>query len=981
MPKIVLQTDVELEAQNRARNAQIILGVLVAAALPAGIYFAYLGYHYKQWQFYAVPALVVFNLIIAAWLRSLARKGRVAQAMGLLIALYLTDIMSLLFIIGNAGMIVAVSAFVIPAVIAVSTLTQQHKSAGIFSGIITGALALWLDSVLGGNRFEIPQVQAYTPYIISGIFVLLFIVILQEFRNFSLRVKVAFGILATGTIVVLTLTAFALNRSNSLIVSVSDKFEASILEQVKADVSKTVEKETQNADALFGTTLKNLQALAEYRVKLETRKDIFSDGAYWNAAERITQLRGGQYGNSAADEMSIFIPNTRIPDEAMFADLNTTAYLDFAALGFLEANPRVVAVYYISASGAVAYYPNINLAEQLPAGFDPVSQPFYTIANPTNNPERLPRWTAPYQDPAGTGLIVTLSIPIYANGLFKGVLGADLQLAQITDAISKLKLGQSGFAFLVDREGHVLAMPPYGYPFLGLQPEEVAVNESPKRSVLETNRSAELTQTLQSMINGESGLVEIEINGAPHYVGFAPLESIEYRVAVIAAKDEMATAIYESRRMVESETRATAQDTATLLLILFAVAGGISFIVGQVITNPLVRLTKTVEQIANGNISARAVVETLDETGRLAASVNTMNDELKSILANLEERIRERTREIEETNATNERRAAQFEAVARVARTISTTQTMDTLLPQIVETISKQFNFYHVGIFLVDSRYEYAILVAANSEGGQRMLARNHRLPVGESGIVGYVTSVGQPRVALDVGTDATYFNNPDLPDTHSEIALPLRIGAETFGALDVQSTEPNAFSQEDINILSTLADQVSVAIQNARSYQQSREALAQAEKISFQLSGQQWKKFIERQEINGYYFDGTDIQTLSATEENREHHISVPLMLRGARIGAIRINALDPQHEWSDDELAMMQAVADRAALALENARLLEESQKRAVKERTISEISAKIGGLTDIESIIQTAIMELGATLPGTNIAVQFTDEIKSA
>jgi GAF domain-containing protein/HAMP domain-containing protein len=483
-------------------------------------------------------------------------------------------------------------------------------------------------------------------------------------------------------------------------------------------------------------------------------------------------------------------------------------------------------------------------------------------------------------------------------------------------------------------------------------------------------------QVMQRIVNGESDLVEVQINGANHYVGFMPLKTAQYSLALVVPKAEMDAAITENRKNIEAQKLSALQVLSTLLAALFIVAVGISFVIGQVITNPLVRLTKIVEQIAGGDMSARAVVETQDETGRLAASVNTMNDELKNILSSLEERIAERTHELERINEINARRAAQFETVARIARTISATQTLDTLLPQIVETISKQFNFYHVGIFLLDNRHEYAILVAANSEGGQKMLARNHRLLVGEIGIVGYVTSVGQPRVALDVGADATYFNNPDLPNTHSEIALPLRIGADIFGALDVQSTEGNAFSEEDISILSTLADQVSIAIQNARSFQQSREALAQAERVSFQLSGQQWSHFIEQQTITGYHFDGTDTKAVTPEQKQRAHNLSIPLTMRGARIGAIKINASDPNHQWTDDELAMVQAAADRAALALENARLLEESQKRATKERTIGDISAKIGGASDLEDIIQTAIQELGNTLPDMDIAIQFTD-----
>ena len=265
--------------------------------------------------------------------------------------------------------------------------------------------------------------------------------------------------------------------------------------------------------------------------------------------------------------------------------------------------------------------------------------------------------------------------------------------------------------------------------------------------------------------------------------------------------------------------------------------------------------------------------------------------ELKNNQVNLEQYVNERTTELLIANQLNQRRTTQFEALARIARTISSMQIMEELLPQIAQTISGQFGFYHVGIFLLDNNKEYAILVASNSEGGKKMLERNHRLLVGGTGIVGFVTNTGQPRIALDVGLDTAYFNNPDLPDTHSEIALPLRLGTDIFGALDVQSTETNAFSQEDINILSILADQVGIAIQNARSYQQTHEALSQAESASTQASVQQWRHFLTHEPVEGYYFDGVNTKSFKPSEKQRTHSFSVPLTLRGTRIGTIKLS------------------------------------------------------------------------------------------
>ncbi len=159
--------------------------------------------------------------------------------------------------------------------------------------------------------------------------------------------------------------------------------------------------------------------------------------------------------------------------------------------------------------------------------------------------------------------------------------------------------------------------------------------------------------------------------------------------------------------------------------------------------------------------------------------------------------------------------------------------------------ISERFGFYHTGIFLLDPAREWAILQAASSKGGQRMLARGHRLRVGEVGIVGYATAYNLPRIALDVGEDAVYFDNPDLPETRSEIALPLRARGEVIGALDVQSREPDAFSDEDVTALQTLADQVAVAISNARLFQQAQESLEAQRRAYGELSHQAWRDLL----------------------------------------------------------------------------------------------------------------------------------------
>ena len=964
------------EKKRHIRNARIIIAVLITTAIPSAILFSYMGFYNNLPQLYIISAALITSIIIDQLPLALIRQGRTNSAMIILLFVFNIDILLVPFFVQGLGIVVAISAITVSLAIAGLAMTSKYSTAGIILGILFAISALLIDSVAGTGRIQIPQIETFSTYIAIAIGIPIVIILASEFNKFSLRVKIILGILFTGGITVAVLLILGLNRTGIIVKTLSQRLETSVREQTESQISSIIQSEAKKTDSAFLEIQNDLIDIAEYRTKIENQSYLFNNGTYWNSNEKILQLPNGQYSNSSLDPSSVFVPNIFTIDEIMLADINTTSYLDFIVPDFLESHSEVAAVYYISKLGYTTYYPNIDLAKNVPADFNPTEQTFFTIANPANNPQKEPKWTEPYQDPAGEGLVVTLSIPVYSSaGTFKGIIGADIQLSKISNTISGIKLGETGFAFLVDQHGHIISLPQQGYKIFGLKPEDVPINESPKQTIIETG-PIELNNIAQQILSGNSVLQTTSINGVETYLATVPLETTNYRLAVFAPANELNTEIVATRNEVQEEVQSSVRFASIIIITLFIGALLVSLWIGRVITQPMIRLTKTIEQIAGGNISARAKVESQDETGMLARSFNIMAERLNDTLLGLEERISDRTKELEKINENNAYRASQFESIAQISRIISSTQTLDTLLPQITETIAERLGFYHVGIFLLDYHGEYAILVAANSAGGKRMLNRNHRLLVGETGIVGYVTKMGQPRLALDVGQDAVFFNNPDLPETRSEIALPLRIGSNIFGALDVQSKKGKAFSQEDVSILSALSEQVSVAIQNARSFQESQEALAQAEMISLQLSEQQWSKFLTHQAIGGYHFDGVEAKQIkSKSEQAIPHSLSVPLILRGIKIGTLKLNDPDPNRIWTDDEISLVQATADRTALAIENARLLQDAQKRAAKERTIGEISSKIGSLVNLENIIQTTIEELGSTLPGTEIAIQFT------
>lgn len=432
---------------------------------------------------------------------------------------------------------------------------------------------------------------------------------------------------------------------------------------------------------------------------------------------------------------------------------------------------------------------------------------------------------------------------------------------------------------------------------------------------------------------------------------------------------------------------------------LLPLLGLLGWALGNALNNPIRALTEATTRIAAGDLNYQVSLKTnIPELHRLGTSFASMASQLREMVTTLEARVAARTEELTSASLQLARRAAQFEAIAQIAKTVTSIQDLTSLLNRLVILISNQFGFYHAGIFLVDEQREYANLLAANSEGGRRMVERGHRLQIGKTGIVGYVAATGNSRIALNVGADAVYFRNPDLPETQSEMALPLRVGRETIGVLDIQSKEQNAFSDEDVAIFSTLADQIAIAIQNARSFEQSQRLLAEAQRAVGGQIRAAWQALQTSSPRIGYRVSASTVKRLEQPLVNSQVEqalssgkvvaaqggkhapasLAVPLRLRGEVIGVM--NILVPQAEsweWEQDNIDIAEAVADRLSLAIENALLLEESRRRADTERVIGEITSKISSSVNLQNVLQTTVQELGRALPGSEIILQFQSD----
>ncbi|RPH58260.1 MAG: GAF domain-containing protein [Chloroflexi bacterium] len=414
----------------------------------------------------------------------------------------------------------------------------------------------------------------------------------------------------------------------------------------------------------------------------------------------------------------------------------------------------------------------------------------------------------------------------------------------------------------------------------------------------------------------------------------------------------------------ESIARTTRIDTITVGVLVAMASAGIIHVL----------LTRFDDIIAQVRKSAQEQMEVNKELRELQSTLEIrINERTAEVQARSEELARQ-SQELKKTNTYNLHRATQLQALTEVSRAIASISELDILLPTITRVIGDSFGFYHAGIFLADDAREFAVLSAANSEGGKEMLKRGHKLKIGQAGILGNVVASGSPRIVLDTGTDAAYLKNPDLPDTRSEMALPLRAGKQIIGALDVQSTEPSAFNEEDVEVLTTLADQVSIAIQNARLFDDAIRSAAENQVLLQQYARAQWSSLIKAQRKVGYrYFGKVEDIKERIEPESTPSTVGVPIMVRGQVIGTVSVRAAGGRR-FNQDEMDIIRAATERAAIAAENARLLNDSQKRAAKEQTIGQISSKIGASVNLQNILQTAVEELGRTIPGTEVMIRF-------
>ncbi|HSK66464.1 MAG TPA: GAF domain-containing protein, partial [Anaerolineales bacterium] len=383
-------------------------------------------------------------------------------------------------------------------------------------------------------------------------------------------------------------------------------------------------------------------------------------------------------------------------------------------------------------------------------------------------------------------------------------------------------------------------------------------------------------------------------------------------------------------------------------LLAFLLGAGFSYYVSRSISDPLKELISTFNKIERGDITQRVNVSATDELGIVSVQFNRMVSRLEALQTTLEQQVLERTKQLAATN--------------EVGRAAASSLDPDELIMRVANLFPEKFGYYYAAIYLLDPSEKWAELKYATGEAGKVLKQNRHRLEVAGRSMVGTAIYEKAPRIAQIASQEKQRYENPLLPYTRSEIALPLIAGDRILGALNVQSMREADFGPQVIETMQNMGSQVAIALENARLFQEAQQIIKEMRAVQQQYLVEGWQ---------GFSSENQDLEYIVGDETSEDAEVmEVPINLRDQVLGEIK---LEGRRDWTMEQQSLVDAVAKQAAIALENARLVNESRQVAVRERMLAEINSRIWSAATIDGVLQTVVKELGRRLDASHATIE--------
>ena len=601
------------------------------------------------------------------------------------------------------------------------------------------------------------------------------------------------------------------------------------------------------------------------------------------------------------------------------------------------------------------------------------------------------RYISPvYIDDATSEPQIAIAIPINSIlGDYQGTLVAEVNLKFMWDLVDQLKVGETGYVYVVDNLGKLIA---FGDTTRVLANENVGkifeVNEFIKNPGEATD--------INTKVANYTGLLGKTVVGT-----YVPLGAPQWAVVTELPTDEANQPIFQS--LVSS--------VATILV--FAVLAGLAGIfLARRLSAPLVDLSNTATEVAGGNLSREAKVDGPAEIAQVATSFNAMTARLRDLIGSLEQRVAERTKALETSS--------------EVSRRLSTILNQKELVTEVVDQLNNAFGFYHTQIYFYNEANDSLVMAGGTGEIGEKMLAQFHKVAKGR-GLVGRAAESNQPVLVSDTSKNPEWLPNPLLPDTKSEMVVPISIGNRVLGVLDVQQNTTNSLKQEDVDSIQPIANQIAVAMQNIRQYENTQKIAAdmnvvanvgivvstitetgnllqevvELSKASFNLyhahiymlneagdslelaagAGEVGRQMVAEKRSIPLASEQSLVARAARTREgvvvndvtvaldflpnpllpDTRSEMAVPMIAADMVIGVLDVQS-EIANRFTDVDISIQTTLASQVAVALQNARSFSQTQRQAERETTVNLITQKIQSATSVQAALQIAVRELG-------------------
>jgi GAF domain-containing protein/HAMP domain-containing protein len=883
--RLRLETAFQLPADIHKRRSRGLFGIGLLTAMVGlfGIAFhiyAYFVLEISSWQIIAGAVGMTIPVLAVIFVLVLLYRRNMQLGTWVIIASIWAGVGIVGFVIAGFADPLSLGAFLLTLGLAAICLSQRELSWVIVIGIVIRLLISLFSLRFPVVQLSIEPIEQYFPVVIAAILLGFGAIIVWQLRYMSLTNKLV--------LIFLTLTL-----AGATVISYSSV--SSISQVLSENVGRSLQNVAVSQSRVIGDLLS--QQIASLRV-LALNEAIQSavreaNGSYPNdisliqaEIERLDRQWIEAVQNNRTDPL---ISSRTMGGPTLELRQYRGIFPDHAELFITDIHGALVAATDVTSDYAQAdeqWWQNAFAAE---SGLDFWGTEGRVYLGP------------PGYDESVGGYVVILAVPIrnWETNQLIGVLRSSFSIQPIIESLSLAQLGETGGADLY---------------FPGVVTRYLA---SGALNIVESQQIG----LLQTVVDIPYGQLFYQKNDS--IVSRSPVLSSTANKVV----DDLGWYVV-SRQQIDEAFAAVRQQQQNFQVTLALIAAVVSFMavgVARVATGAILRLTEVANKVRDGDLTVRAAIETADEVGVLAETFNLMTDQVRQTFGELETRVDERTRELS--------------LAAEIGRTLSQERNLDRLLNQAVELIQDSFSFYYTQVYLFDETSNLLVLRSGTGEVGAELLRRRHRLPGGPGSINGLVVVQKRPVLVSDTTSSELFRPNPLLPETRSELAVPLIIGARVVGVLDMQSSLAGDLSEDRLPVFETLAGQLAISVDNASLFADSEQSRQQMEERTRRVAQAGWTDYldaIERGERISFAYAGSGLLAESAdsdevhelTSTGEKNKLKIPIDVTGIHLGELTLEK-DHNSVWAESDRELAAAVIDQVGRQIDNLRLLAQAQK----------------------------------------------------